>query len=1006
MKKVLKTIIKNRKITLLFVFVILIAGIFNYYVSPKQESPDFSIPYAMITTVYPGASQEDVDIYITSKIEDSLKQIDGYNTCFSYNSSSLSLIILELDFNANRDKAFAQLDKKMSDLQSELPEQAFEINVNTNIANEAGVILSLSSESYNHEQLNTYALELSSKLSSLDGVKKFETKGLLKQEVIIEINQEKLSLLELSLNDVVNIVKINNIDMPVGKIGNESHKIPIGIDETYKSIDDIKNTIVGYNSLLNKTIILEDIANIHYEQKANETYYIYNDSNTILIVGYFNDNQNILLVGNQIRDEIENFSKEIPNDIQLKELLFQPEEVDDSINTFMINLLISIILVVLVVLIGMGFKNAIIISISIPMSILISFTLMRVFGIVIHQISIAALVISLGMLVDNAIVISDSIQGYIDKGEKKMKACIDGSREVAIPIFTSTLTTIAAFTPFLFLNSIAGDYIKALPQIVIITLLASYFVAVFVIPVFAYMFFTVQKKNEKKHYINMLFTKTLKKAMNAKWLVIVIIIVALAITAYLAVDIDKIFFPNSDKDIIYIDILNNNSDDIDSTYEISNEVASILNNEDSINYFVTAIGGGVPRFNRILLMYSEKPDVSQIMIKVDLENGQFETNSELVEHIQNKIDLKKLDAKVVVKQLMYAFPMDEDIKIRISGDDIKKVKQHEIKIFETLLEIEGVTNVNKSNANYITEYEINIDNEKIAIHGINMYEIQNELSIATLGRRSGSIIKEGFENTIIVKCDIQTIDDIYDINIKSKTTNEYVKMSELVNINEIEKISTILKDNGKYSLAVTADYNLDYDKNESLEKIENSIDALNIVDCEIEYDGEAKTISENFGQIAILGIIALIFVFLILLVQFKSYLQPLIIFITIPLSVIGSIVGLYVANQPISFTALLGIVSLLGIVVNNAIILIDYINRQLKNNVKLKKACINATSRRLRPIFLSTITTMIGLIPLAIGSSQLFKPLAIALISGLFVSTLLTLIVIPVFVSMGKKRKI
>ncbi|MBN2853366.1 MAG: efflux RND transporter permease subunit [Clostridia bacterium] len=1004
MKKILKSIIKNRKITLLFVAVILAAGVFNYYVSPKQESPDFSIPYAMITTVYPGASQEDVDRQVTSKIEESLMQLDGYNTCSSYSSSNLSLVILELDFNADRDKVFDQLNKNMEALSKQLPEQALDIKVNTNITNEAGVILSLSSASYNHEQLNVYANALSEKLSSIQGVKKFESKGLVKQQVIVEVDNQKASALGISLNDVVNIVKVNNIDLPFGKVDGEEKKMSINIDETYKTIDDISNIIVGFNNQTGKIITLSDVASIYYEPQPNDTYYIYDHQNTVLLVGYFDDNQNILLIGDEIHNEIDSFNNQLPEGITLTELLFQPDEVDHSINNFMISLLLGVVLVILVVFLGMGFRNAIIISISIPMSVLISFSVMRLFHIVIHQVTISALILSLGMLVDNSIVISDSIQNYLDEGQKKLKACINGSRIMAVPVFTSTLTTIAAFAPFLFLNSIAGDYIKGLPQIVIITLTASYLVAVFIVPVLAYLFFKPRKKVERKLSVNRFFVSLLKKSLKAKWVVILVVILALGGTYLISNKMNTIFFPSSDKDIIYIDIVNNNSDDIDSTSVIAEKLSEMLDKEDGVDYFVTSIGGGLPRFNRIMYIYTAKPDISQIMVRVKLDDTSFKTNLEMVQYLQQEIDSLNLNGKITVKQLMYAFPMDEDIKIRISGDDIYQAKEHETAIYDMLSKNERLKNVNKSNISLVDEYVIRINEEKLAFHGISMLDIQNEISIATLGRTGSQLVKENSENDIVIKCDIKTIEDIKNLKIKSFMTKEYITMDQLISIDQVSALSTLSKNDGQYSVSVTADYNPDYDKKETLDGIKSEIDKLTISDCDITYDGEDRLIKDNFGQIGQLGVIALIFVFLILLIQFKSYIQPLIIFITIPLSAIGSIFGLYVTNQPLSFTALLGIVSLLGIVVNNAIILIDYINKETMRGIKLKDACVNATRRRLRPIFLTTVTTIIGLIPLAIGTSQLFKPLAIALMSGLLVSTLLTLIVIPVFVSMRKQQ--
>lgn len=1004
MKKLLNSLIRNRKITLLFMVVILLAGIVTYYFSPKQDSPDLSIPYAMITTVYPGASQGDVERQVTSVIENNISQMKGYNTSFSYSSSNISVIIVELAFDVNREQAFIELDNIIVETQKEIPEQALNIKVNNKITEEASVILSLSSDAYTYEQLNDYAKELGEILDSIKGVEKFVSKGLINEQVVIEVDTKKIELLSLSLQDIVNIVNINNIMLPYGKVENDGEKISVNINESYKSIEDIKQVIIGFNQVTKQMITLNDVANIYKESKSSDTYYIFNDQPTILLTGTFEDNQNILLIGDEIKEEIKIYKEQLPNDILLTEILFQPDEVAASINQFMMNLLLGIALVIIVVFLGMGGRNAIIISISIPMSILMSISLMKLVSIPIHHVSIAALIVSLGMLVDNSIVVSDAIQDRLDKGQKRMKACTKGVLDVAIPIGTSTLTTIAAFTPFLFLNSMAGDYIKSLPQIVIMTLAASYVVAILFIPVLGYMFFKKRKNKKEKSIVARLYTAVLKKGLKVKWVVILSVLLAVAGTAFLATQLDVIFFPASDKDIIYIDIINNDSNDLESTRDITIAIGEILDDEESISYYVSSIGGGLPRFNKIMYIYSAKPDVSQIMLRVDLEKGDFKTNEELVSDLQDRISNSQLEAKITVKQLMYAFPMDEDVNIRIRGNDITKVKEYETVIYNMVSNKEGMLNVTKSNSDYIMEYVLDINEDKLAINGLTLIDVQNQLSIASLGRTSTKLIENDYEKEIIIRCNIEKLDDLLQVSIYSPIQNKYIKLATLITVREEENLSTIQKYDSDYALSIKADYDLAYDKHELLKSIKEEIDLLSITDCDITYEGEDTLIRENFGQIGILAIIAAIAVFLILLVQFKSYIQPLIIFMTIPLSAIGSVLGLYITNQPISFTALLGIVSLLGIVVNNAIILIAYINHQTAIGVTIKKACINATNRRLRPIFLSTITTIIGLIPLAFSTSQLFKPMAIALMSGLLVSTLLTLIVIPILISIGNKQ--
>jgi len=1002
MKKMLYSLMRNRKITLFFVLLIIAAGIFGFIENPKQESPDFSIPYAMITTVFPGASQSDVDAFITEPIEQEIRRITGYESSFSYSSNSLSLVIVEFKFSADKEQSFRDLNEAMRSLQSELPAECSDIDVNTKIVNTAGVLISVSSDEISNKEAAGFAGVIADELMEIDGIERYEIIGDLKDIITVTVNREKMKAAGLTLAEISEVISAGNTDIPIGKIEEEDTKTIINYEGTLNDIEDIKNLELAFIPEANRIIRISDVADVTEEVASLNTYYKNNGRQAVIIAGYFEDGINILPLEKQIEEKLDDLEKILPDNVDTSLIISQPAEVEGSLNNFSINLLAAVLLVILVILIGMGFRNALVVSVSLPLSILISFGVMYIIGIKIQQVSIAALIVSLGMLVDNSIVVSDSIQGYLDEGMKKKKACVAGVRDVAGPVFTSTITTIAAFMPFLFLNSLAGDYIKSLPQIVSISLAASYFTAILIIPVLAYILFKPKKHRNTKKRVK-LFKKMLKGGLKRKWIVVVIVVILITGSVFLALELNTVFFPASDKNVIYVDIRNNSSDNLKGTIALVENIESLLENEEVILEYTSSSGGGLPRFNQIMFIYTQTPDTGQIMLRIDLKDSDYRTNEEYKIYLQDKIDGMGLNAKITVKELMYAFPMDEDLKIRIAGDDLDILKSHEGRILDLLSSTKGLINVNKGNTDYIDEFKLEILEEEAVKYGIFAARIQNELSLALLGREAAVILRDKEEIPVIVTGDYSSQSDIDSIPIRTAAGN-YITASEITNLIKESTLSTIPRFNGDYAMTLTADYDSDFSKSEILEDIKSTIEDMNLDDVSVIYEGEDELIKENFGQVGVLGIFALAAVFIILLLQFKSFMMPLLIFITIPLSAIGSIAGLYISGQAISFTALLGIVSLLGIVVNNAIILIDYIRREKAKGIKTNKACINASQKRLRPILLSTITTVIGLIPLAIGTSQLFKPMAIALMSGLLVSTLLTLIVLPVFVSIVYKK--
>ena len=990
----IKSVIINRKILLLFILLVFLLGTYSYYHMPKQESPNVTPSVAIITTIYPGASQENVERLVTSKIEDEIKTLEGYSFSISYSNNSVSTIILEIEYGSDTDKAWAILGTKMQQLQSDLPPECHDILIKTNLAETTGIIIALSGENYTYEELGEYGERIMKRLADLQGVTRFELMGDITREVQVTVDHNAFNRLGLSYQDLIELLRSQNLEIPSGLIENASSKIALNITGSFESLEEIENIVIGMSDTDYSVLRLKDIATVAMVERDNDIRYKDNGHNAILLSGYFKQDENVLNIGKAVRANLESIKKDMPKDLMFKEVIFQPEDVEVSLNDFMMNLLQGIVLVILVVFVGMGFRNAIIVSTAIPLAIIMTFIIMPLVDTPIHQVSIIALIVALGMLVDNAIVVSDSIQNKLDEGMDRLTACESGSKEVLIPVFTSTLTTIATLSPLLFLNSIVGDYIIGLPLVVIIALISSFVIAVFVTPVLAYMFFK-PSKNSKEHAHFRFGYKMLDRMMHHKIISVISVIAIIALLGSTLLFLEVIFFPKADKNIMYVDIVSEKIIDLETTETISDQVEAILAKEDGVISYTTAIGGGIPKFFTAMNIYTQLPQNAQIMFRVDLSQTSYPKNTPYAEYLQAKIDENLLGGKATVKELENAFPSEAPIALRFTGSDFDRINDTVSVVNSILEDIEGTKNVRTDYDGKKLEYEIKLDQNELSYLGLLKYDVLNEVSIALRGREASTYRSEGKEYDIRLRSSGKQLSDIENLMIKSSISGHKYLLKDIGSIGLVEKQPTIKKYKGDYTISLYSDIYLGYQRPIILETLYTKLSDVDFEDVSYSFDGEAELIQENFGSAGSAAIFAVFAIYLILLFQFKDMRQPFIVLITVPLSSAGALFGLFLMNQPISFTGLIGIISLIGIVVNNAIVLIDYINIKCREGKSIEEAAKEASGIRLRPIVLSTVTTISGLIPLLLSNSELFKPMAVALVFGLLVSTLLTLVFIP-----------
>ena len=1002
----IKAAINNKKIVLFLVTIAILSGCYCYHIIPKQESPDVSSPAAMITTIYPGASSSDIESLVTKKIEDKVEEIDGYDYAESYSKNSASIVILYLNNDADKDKAWRDLRDKIKDIKSDLPDGCQDSVIDTNLTETAGTILSISGDNYSYEQLGNYTDDIKKQLSGVSGISRFDIKGKQDKQVKVDVDLSRINKNSISLEDVCGVLKAQNIDIPSGNLDLKTGKIKVQTPGSFTSLKEIENTIVGVSTDTGQTIKIKDIANVHMDYDDDSSYkYTNNGENAVLLAGYFQDNKNIVLIGDDVRKKLDEIKKQLPQDLKIEEVTFQPKDVDQSVSFFMENLRDGVILVVITVLIGMGFRNAMVVSAVIPISISMSFIAMEVLGIKVHQMSTTALIIALGILVDDAIVIGDVVQVGIDQGMSGDEAAFHGIKKLFVPVFTSTLIIVGAFSPLLNIPGAVGEFMRTLPQVVMICITCSYISALFITPVMSSIFFKKSKETNKESKLRKMFINLLTYGLKHKRNVIIVALCIFGLSIGLMKTLGMQFFPYADKDVIYIDVSNEKVEDINSTGDLVKQVEDVLKSQKEVTNYTSAIGGGMPKFYITVPTVAPSKDTAQVMVKIDLsKTKKFDTRQKLVEYLQSQLDSKITGGTATVKLLEQAQPIGAPIRLRLTGDDLDKIYAASDQIQEKLRNIPGTLNIRDDAAKKTYEYEVNIDSTKASEHGLLKSDIEKQINIALKGYSSSVYRKNGSDYDILVKTNISSVEDLKNLDIKSSVTNNKVLLSEVSDINlnsQLDQIKHYKKDK---TVTVYSDVKTGYNAVNIEDAVTQEINKMNIDGVHVVYDGEKNQISKNFTSLGVAGAMCILIIYVILFVQFKSFLQPLVIMCALPLSLIGVALGLKMFKMQLSLTAVMGIISLIGVVIRNGILLVEYIIEGRNEGLSIDEACLHAVSQRFRPIILSSTATITGLIPLVFSKSALFGPMSVTIIFGLASATFLTFVIVPIIYSIVNNK--
>ena len=1010
-----KLAIDNPQFTLVIFILLVLSGIGSYMTMPRTENPSIYAPGASIVIIYPGASPSDIEQLVAIPVEEAINELDDIKRIESNIADGYVSMGVEFDYNTDAEKKYDDVVAKVNDIKASLPDEIYSIKTLKWSTGDVSILqLAFISETEEYYELEELAEDLKTEIEKIRGVRKVELQAFPDREVRISLDVEKMAQMNISLDQVALYVQGNNANIPGGTMKLGSRSFAVKSSGSYKKLDEIGNTVVSsYNG---KPVLLKNIATIEFSYEDEKYLGRLNGERAIFLTAQQKDDVNIFDIMDDVNPVIKEFEGRLKNDVRLITVFDQSVYVDQRINGFISNLMQGIFLVGLVILLALGLKSAIIVILAIPLSFLMGLALVDYTGFGLQQISIAGLVVALGLLVDNSIVMIENINRFMGLGFSRREAAIMGAKQIAWPIVSATATTVLAFIPIIMMKDEAGDFIRSLPVTIIYTLVFSLLVALTLTPLAASKILKPPAsgnhiKGHGKLLIRLIegpYRKSLNFALKNKTVTLLIASGILILSVLLFMNFVGIsFFPKAELPQFMIRIEMPEGTDIEKTNEVALYVESVIDTIPDVKYYATNVGHGNPRIYYNVFSRNFSKNFAEIYIQLkEYEVKRFDS---LLESLRIKFS-GATGCKINIKEFEQGSPVKAPVVINVTGDDNNVLKKVSSDIEKFMSGVDGIINIDNQLNKTKTDLLIHINKEKANYFGVPIIEIDKTIRTCINGTTISKYRdSKGKDYNIVLrlpaggKINLNDLDKIYVRSLSGK----FIPMSLLTNIEFDEAPGIITRLNLKKNASITADIKKGYTLDEVLLPIEENLKAYHFpAGYSYNIGGELETRQESFGGMFNAIIIAVISIFAVLVLQFRSFTQPLIMFVAIPLAFIGSIWAWFITGNTFSFTAFVGLISLVGIVINNSIILVDYTNKLVEDGKDISEAIKTAGETRFVPIVLTTLTTIGGLLPLTLRGGTLWAPMGWGIIGGLLTSTFLTLIIVPVLYQLLTKAPI
>lgn len=1007
--------IKSNRVTLLCLAVVLILGITQYGQLSRDSMPPFTVRVATIITNFPGASPKRVESLISEKIEKVIQEIPEVSVISSTSRTGVSILKVGLDDAVAEEDLQPIWDlarRKIDGIRNELPDGIYGPNLKDDeLGVVYGIFVGLETDgSYEYSEIKAYADELRNELIILEDASRVEIGGVVEERIYVDYDDATLAKVGLSANKLKNIISSSNIIIPSGEVNLGEERIIVESSGNFESEESIRNLLIPVGNQ-GDVIPLGDITTVRrgYEYPQESIVRINNQPGLSLFIST-KENANILKLGTSVDQVIAEFNQSLPLGMEVMRVISQDEFVDAKIDGFVGNLVQSIVIVLLVVLLILGWRAGVVIASLIPTTMIFTFWIMGIFDVGLNQVTLASLIMALGLLVDNGIVMVESLLEKLQAGQSKFEAAVNSAKEFMTPLLISTLTTCAAFLSFYLAVGTMGEIMGNIFLVISFTLLSSWLLAFTIIPMFGTQLLKI-KHGEGSHetifdFLRGGYNRFLEWSLNRPLAIVFSIAILFVIAIYGFVFVPSIFMPPSDRPLVIVDMNLPLGTRIEITDEyvakleqyIEENLMATEDQKDGVLSWSAYIGKGPKSYD---LGYNQgEPNSSYAHVLINTTSDH--ANKEIINRLQAFAKTAIPDGNIKIDRLVGAGGASAPIELRISGKDPDELFKIVDRVRTRMLQMPGTKNVADDWGPKIKKVYIDIDDNKLARSSLTNQDVALSLLTSLSGYDIGDY-REGDMNIPIMlkqdKSEQLNFADIEGITIFSQSTGRNVPLSQVADISIDWQYSKILRRNLERTVIVSASVEEGFLASEIMEVIRPMMteESENWPSgYEYEYGGDAEGNNDAMGAVVMNLPYSFFIIILLLVIQFNAIRKASIILMTIPLAIIGVTAGLLGTGSFFSFTAFLGIISLAGIIINDAIVLVDKIGSEVDSGKPLLDAIKKAANDRFSPILLTTLTTSCGMVPLWTGGGILWQPMAISMIFGLMFATIILLIFVPV----------
>ncbi len=1008
-------VLKNNRVTIVALVVVVLLGLAGYQTMPRDSMPPYTVRVASVVTSFPGAGPERVEALITSKIEEVAQELPELKTVTSESRTGLSVVSVELKQAVRPDELQAvwdRLRRKIETIRSDLPDDINGPEVKDDgIGVVYGIVIGLTGDGFTFAELKTYAQDLRDDLIKLPDAASVKISGIQAERIYLQFNDARLAELGLSAQKIKNSIASTNIVFSGGEVSLEDERLVIEPTGSYADLEALGRTLIEVGK--GGSVSLGDITRIvrAYETPQQHLVKINGQPGLSLSVA-LSEGANIIKLGRELDQLVALHQARLPLGITFNRVASQDFEVEKSVANFTNNLLQSVAIVLLSMLLFLGLRTGLVVASLIPMTIIATLFVMGLLDIGLNQVSLAALIMALGMLVDNAIVVSEAIVVKMEKGADAQAAAIESARELAVPLLVSSLTTSAAFLSFFLAESIMGEIVGPLFSVISIALLASWLLSLTMVALLAVFFIRVKRPASQGQStvierLNGQYKGLLLKALKRPYSFTALIAGLFVLSLFGFGFLPFIFFPDSERNLLTIDLNLPLGTKIETTAarveRLESHIAdSLLVNPQrrrGVTDWATFVGEGPPSYDQGYQPGEANSGYAHLL----LNTSSGDDNQWVMDRLDAFCFRSFPDAEIRVSTLAGGGGGGADVAVRIIGPDPNELFALAERVKQKLNELPSTQNIGDDWGPKIKKVAVDIDQSKTQNAGLTNQDIALSLQVGLAGFNAGAF-REGDQSIPIVLRNesSQNVDvrQLESINIYAQGSGKNVPLGQVAQIVPQWQLAKI-KRRGLYrTLTVTCDAKSGFTARDVTDALIAYLDQDSKSwkqGYRYELGGESEQSGESMGAVFAKLPLSGFIILLLLIVQFNSFRKTCIVLSTIPLGLIGVVAGLLLFRSSFGFFAFLGLISLAGIVINNAIVLLDRIQIELdQSGEKPIEAIVAAAQQRFRPILLTTCTTTLGLVPLYLGGGLMWEPMAVAIMVGLLFATVITLLFVPV----------